>query len=280
MHASMANYRGRVRKPNPRSCREADLCCPGQNNTCFVFGRRVDRSFSSKRCYCDSNCIIMGDCCMDYHHHCKSTDCKVAEWGEWTVCDNPCGYGTRRRIRQIEVPADNGGVHCPVLKQRRACVDYKEEVCAQNRVEEQAEEKAERGRILPLEFGRYRTLKKYDPWKGILKNLYSKYFNHIFSRPTYRAQFRVTATRPGCEKSDWASVLHVNTTVCVECQPVAMNKEIGMRCHGHGVIHENTAWKAVDVPHCHGTWEMISPHEDDHCRFSTEDEHKRNFIFL
>ncbi|GFN99580.1 somatomedin-b and thrombospondin type-1 domain-containing protein [Plakobranchus ocellatus] len=66
-------YRGREKyRPNPRSCREANLCCPGQNNTCFVFGTRVDRSQDSKRCYCDSNCLIMGDCCMDYHHHCKS----------------------------------------------------------------------------------------------------------------------------------------------------------------------------------------------------------------
>ncbi|KAH9502823.1 hypothetical protein Btru_074553 [Bulinus truncatus] len=60
------------RKPNPRSCGEADMCCQGQNNTCFVFGQRVDRSEDSARCYCDSNCLIMGDCCMDYHHHCKS----------------------------------------------------------------------------------------------------------------------------------------------------------------------------------------------------------------
>ncbi|KAK6967865.1 hypothetical protein BgiMline_027715 [Biomphalaria glabrata] len=60
------------RRPNPRNCGEADMCCQGQNNTCFVFGQRVDRSEDSARCYCDSNCLIMGDCCMDYHHHCKS----------------------------------------------------------------------------------------------------------------------------------------------------------------------------------------------------------------
>ncbi|RUS72613.1 hypothetical protein EGW08_019631 [Elysia chlorotica] len=70
VHASSA-FKDVDRKPNPRSCREANMCCQGQNNTCFVFGRRVDRSTDSKRCYCDSNCLIMGDCCMDYHHHCK-----------------------------------------------------------------------------------------------------------------------------------------------------------------------------------------------------------------
>lgn len=56
---------------NPRSCGEAEMCCSGQNNTCFVFGHRVDRSTDSDRCYCDANCLIMGDCCMDYAHVCK-----------------------------------------------------------------------------------------------------------------------------------------------------------------------------------------------------------------
>ena len=43
---------------------------------------------------------------------------------------------------------------------------------------------AERAHILPLEFGVYRTMKKYHPWKGILKNLYDRYFNEIFTRAT------------------------------------------------------------------------------------------------
>merc|ERR1711974_23011 len=134
--------------------------------------------------------------------------------------------------------------------------------------------------ILPIVFSRYRTLKKYDPWKGILKNLYEKYFNEIFTRATYRGKFRITATHHGCDKSEWASILKVNTTVCVECQPVAMNKEIGMRCMGHGVYKANTAWKAVDVPKCHGMWEMISVHEPQVCDYDLEDEEKKNFIFL
>lgn len=56
---------------NPRTCGEADLCCNGQNNTCFVFGRRLDGNNNESRCYCDSNCLVMADCCVDYHEHCK-----------------------------------------------------------------------------------------------------------------------------------------------------------------------------------------------------------------
>ncbi|GFN99571.1 somatomedin-b and thrombospondin type-1 domain-containing protein-like [Plakobranchus ocellatus] len=139
---------------------------------------------------------------------------------------------------------------------------------------------SERARILPVKYGRFRTMKKYDPWKGILKNLYTKYFNEIFTRPTYSAHFRIVSTRHGCEKSEWADVLKVNASVCVECQPVAMNRKIGMRCLGHGVHKALTAWKAVDVSHCHGTWEMLDMHTPEVCQFNVEDQDKRNFIFL
>ena len=56
---------------SPRTCEEKGECCPGQNNTCYAFGPRVDRSTDSDRCYCDANCLIMGDCCRDYAHICK-----------------------------------------------------------------------------------------------------------------------------------------------------------------------------------------------------------------
>ncbi|XP_059178578.1 somatomedin-B and thrombospondin type-1 domain-containing protein-like [Physella acuta] len=142
------------------------------------------------------------------------------------------------------------------------------------------EEKAEQARILPLEFGNSRTAKKYDPWKGILKNLYNKYFNEIFTRATYRSNFKILTSHHGCENSEWAKVLKVNTSVCVECQPVAMNREVGMRCLGHGVFKTETAWKAVDVPHCHGTWEMTDGHQPEVCKYDLEHEKKTSFIFL
>nr|KAI8753025.1 somatomedin-B and thrombospondin type-1 domain-containing protein-like [Biomphalaria glabrata] len=207
-------------------------------------------------------------------------DCQVGEWEEWTECDNPCGYGSRKRKRVVTQYPDNGGTNCPILKQRRACVGFEEEVCKQNLVNEMTIEKAEQARILPIEFGRYRTEKKYDPWKGILKNLYSKYFNEILTRPSYSGKFKITSTHHGCESSEWAKHLTVNSTICVECQPVAMNRETGMRCLGHGVYNIETAWKAVDVPHCHGTWELTGQHQPDVCHYDVEEEDKKNFIFL
>lgn len=270
VHECRPDYR------NPRSCGEAEMCCPGQNNTCFVFGPRVDRSTDSDRCYCDANCLIMGDCCMDYAHICKAQDCSVMEWSEWTECDNPCGYGTRRRTRSVTKYPENGGKHCPSLKQRRACVGFDEEFCKQLNVEHQAEELQEVGRILPLEYGVYRSMKKYDPWRGILKNLYERYFNEIFTRATYCGRFKVKRSRKHCQDEEWALPLKENTTVCVECQPVAMNREIGMRCYGHGVYRQVTNWKAVDVSHCHGEWEMVQEHRPCTC----DAEIEPSYIFI
>ncbi|XP_076435187.1 somatomedin-B and thrombospondin type-1 domain-containing protein-like [Babylonia areolata] len=260
----------------PRSCGEKQLCCPGQNNTCYAFGPRVDRSEDSDRCYCDSNCLIMGDCCMDYAHVCKAQDCSVDTWGPWSKCSNPCGFGKRLRYRAVRMYPENGGRHCPMLKQRRACVGFEEEQCAQQSLEFQAEELQERAHILPLELGVYRTMKKYDPWKGILKNLYDRYFNEIFTRATYCGHFKVLKTNAHCLNSEWAKDLRVNSTVCVECQPVAMNREIGMRCMGHGVSSHVTTWKAVDVAKCHGQWELT----DQHLPCTCHPEHQPSFIFL
>ncbi len=106
------------------------------------------------------------------------------------------------------------------------------------------------------------------------------FFIFFFFFPSYRASFRITSTHHGCEKSEWANVLKKGATVCVECQPVAMSREIGMRCKGHGVKDAHTAWKAVDVPHCHGVWVMTSGHEAQTCDYDIEDEQRKNFIFI
>lgn len=266
----------RVDRTYPRSCMERGECCPGQNNTCFAFGPRVDRSEDSDRCYCDANCLIMGDCCMDYAHICKAQDCLVGAWGPWSNCSNPCGYGKSMRYRQVTSYPENGGRHCPSLKQRRACIGFQQDECAQLSVEYQAEELQERAHVLPLEFSVYRSMKKYDPWKGILKNLYDRYFNEIFTRATYCGHFKVQATSPHCQNSDWAAQLRENTTVCVECQPVAMNRQVGMRCLGHGVFRHATTWKAVDVHRCHGEWTLVKAHEPCTC----EPEIQPSFIFI
>ena len=92
----------------------------------------------------------------------------------------------------------------------------------------------------------------------------------------YCGYFKVHQTNQHCLNSDWAQGLKVNDTVCVECQPVAMNRDIGMRCAGHGVFRHTTDWKAVDVQKCHGQWELVQPHQPCTC----DAEIQPSFIFL
>lgn len=53
-----------------RTCAEARYCCPGRNNTCFAHGPRMDNDNKQKRCFCDQECVTMGDCCIDYQQTC------------------------------------------------------------------------------------------------------------------------------------------------------------------------------------------------------------------
>ena len=49
---------------------QTPLCCNVKNNTCRVFGKRMNNANSSS-CFCDSACGELGDCCLDYHNSCK-----------------------------------------------------------------------------------------------------------------------------------------------------------------------------------------------------------------
>ena len=64
----------------------------------------------------------------------------MQEWGSWSNCSNLCGYGKQLRFREVREYPENGGKHCPALKQRRACVGFDEDFCSQLNVEHQAEE--------------------------------------------------------------------------------------------------------------------------------------------
>lgn len=92
----------------------------------------------------------------------------------------------------------------------------------------------------------------------------------------YCGKYVIKHTSKHCEETEWAAALKADTKVCVECQPVAMNRDIGMRCMGHGVFAKTTSWKAVDVKHCHGTWEMVQQHEPCTCNAEVEP----SFIFI
>ncbi|XP_014777908.1 somatomedin-B and thrombospondin type-1 domain-containing protein [Octopus bimaculoides] len=275
------------------SCQKHNLCCTGRDNTCWTYGEprnaanqtvsqendTLDESADviskpQRRCFCDEGCSQLNDCCTDYTYVCRPVDCYVSQWTEWN-CGDSCIHGVQIRERHVSVKAAHGGKECPALKQKRVC---RGEACDMQRVDKQRQELSEIGYILPGSFGVWRTNKEYDPAKGINKNLFFHYQhpNKIVKRPTYCATYLITSSREGCNSSEWANILKKKEKVCVECQPLAMSTELGLRCKGHGVTNEITNWHAMDVPHCHGEWVMTTKHDDCTCHL----ENEKGFIFV
>ncbi len=101
-------------------------------------------------------------------------------------------------------------------------------------------------------------------------------FLYIYS---YCAEFEITSTRRSCQSpllAEWAPQLTRGSTVCVECQPLAMHRKLGVRCRGHGAFMRETRWSAATVPGCHGQWMMKTRHEDCSCNKNKEE----SFILL
>ncbi|XP_033747213.1 somatomedin-B and thrombospondin type-1 domain-containing protein-like [Pecten maximus] len=246
-------------------CKEAGFCCDGKNITCHVV---MGNPRFPRRCYCDSYCQETNDCCPDYNSHCKDgkdkvpVNCEVGLWGKWNECESSCGLGRTERSRQILVTPKNGGKICPKLRQKRRCMGKR---CWEVQdVTYQGQELQEIGKILPAEFGIFRTDKQYDPYQGIRKNLFSRISNEVPPRPAYCSHYKIVESNRHCNTTDfgktWANKLQPGNKVCVECQPFAMDKEAGLRCKGHGVYRRPTHWKALDVHHCHGKWIMEEIH--------------------
>jgi len=221
---------------------------------------------------------------MDYKDLCPAQDCILEkDFGKFGECDTRCGWGAKTRSKMIVQEPKNGGQNCATREQKIACYGLN---CKVPRAPGGFEELRETGRIIPAEFGSWRKNKLYNPYKDIRKNLFENYHsNHVVDRPTavvgrseydpqtpyrlstYCAKFEIMEARKPCSYSPypWATKLSAGTTVCVECQQVAMKKRLGVRCHGHGVYLKQTRFNAVTVPGCHGKWVMTSRHEDCSC---------------
>lgn len=241
------------------------MCCQGKNNSCVAKGPRLNAP-SATTCFCDSDCMNYGDCCLDYAEQCPVVDCVSEEdWGEWSECDSKCGQGLKRRRKAILAEAKNGGRRCPTneTQQVAVCIGTN---CKVQRAPD-ALELEETGRIIPAAFATWRKDKLYSPFQDIRKNLFDHYGDPAaVDRPAYCAHFELTDVHSTCRKmaktSEWLSNMVKGAKLCVECQSFAMQKELGGRCRGHGVFNRQTQWKAVTVPGCHGKWKLVTQHTD------------------
>lgn len=122
----------------------------------------------------------------------------------------------------------------------------------------------------------------------------------------YCMEFEITEVRPSCGKVSkllaavdlnsinsnkpdhvdlnrtWTERLAVSkgSTVCVECQSVALRRTLGGRCRGHGVMAKETRWAAVATGSrsfgCNGKWKLKSRQENCQC----DPDSRRSFILV
>lgn len=229
-------------------------------------------------CFCDSTCMELTDCCTDYSEFCRAVDCVLSEeWGEWGLCSNPCGRGVKERSKAVLRGPQNGGSTCGPHVEKISCVG--EYNCKLPRSPTQ--EMRETAKVIPATFGSWRLNKMYNPYKDIRKNLFRHYSaNAIIDRPSYFAMYKVTEARRSCQYASngnpLASQLKIGATVCVECQETAMDKNLGVRCKGHGVYRRETRWNAIMAHGCHGWWNMTTEHMEGSC----DQEKVLSFILL
>lgn len=257
-------------------------CCPGRNLSCSSTGQRADNKDDTATCFCDEECVTIGDCCLDYRAACPARDCLLADaWKPWSECDVRCGYGVQVRVRDIVAEPVNGGQACGETVQRRMCEGQH---CKLPRSHHGAvSQLKETAAIVPASYATWRTDALYSPFEDIRQNLFThlKYaqFTRQHREPSYCAKFEVTETRSACSGHEWTSRLTVGTIVCVECQQfvTVSSRRSGRRCAGHGVYERQTAWNALGVRRCHGKWTLISRHVKP-CQCDTRAD--TSFVFV
>ncbi|XP_032875199.1 somatomedin-B and thrombospondin type-1 domain-containing protein [Amblyraja radiata] len=228
-------------------CSEPLKCCNGRNHGCSSTGWRMDRVYGT--CYCDAACKTTGDCCYDYIRSCPASPCVVSEWSHWSGCAEQCAPTVRIRRRHIEQEPQNNGDPCPTLEERAGCLDYMDYQgvhCGQYYVP------------AFISTAKYNNERKKRTLFGDEK------------MPGYCAEFTIESLSFHCTVENrpfarWMQYLREGYTVCVTCQPPAMNSH-NHRCHGDEANANGTRisqWQAVGNFRCRGTWKKV--HDGAQC---------------
>uniref|UniRef100_A0A8C7A7I8 Somatomedin B and thrombospondin type 1 domain containing n=1 Tax=Nothoprocta perdicaria TaxID=30464 RepID=A0A8C7A7I8_NOTPE len=228
------------------------MCCPGRDATCAGRGWRADGAFGT--CFCDEGCRRAGDCCHDHGHACPAVPCVVGEWSHWSGCAEHCKPGLRLRRRRAQQEPRNGGEPCPPLQESAGCLRYLDlqgRHCGHEHVP---------AFITTSEYSKERKQRAASPLWSAEKEV------------GYCVEFRTESLSQHCALESrpyarWMQYLREGHTVCVTCQPPAMNTDT-QRCSGDGhnadggkILH----WEAVGNPRCQGTWKKVRQLEECSC---------------
>ncbi|MXQ80195.1 hypothetical protein E5288_WYG006224 [Bos mutus] len=159
---------------------------------------------------------------MTLHVNEKARPCIVGEWSPWSGCASQCRPTARVRRRAVQQEPQNGGEPCPALEERAGCLEYatpQGEDCGHAFVP---------AFITTSAFNKERTRQAASPhWTTSTEDA------------GYCMEFKTESLTHHCALENrpltrWMQYLREGYTVCVDCQPPAMNS-VSLRCSGDGL---------------------------------------------
>ncbi|XP_077608569.1 somatomedin-B and thrombospondin type-1 domain-containing protein [Crocuta crocuta] len=183
----------------------------------------------------------MPPCCF------AARPCIVGQWSPWSGCADRCRPAGRVRRRPVQQEPSNGGAPCPPLEERAGCLDYSTpqgQDCGRSFVP---------AFITTSAFNKERTRQAASPqWSTHTEDA------------GYCMEFKTESLTHHCAMENrpltrWMQYLREGYTVCVDCQPPAMNS-VSLRCSGDGLDSDGNQtlhWQAIGNPRCQGTWKKV-----------------------
>ncbi|CAJ0941386.1 unnamed protein product, partial [Mesorhabditis belari] len=169
-------------------------------------------------CYCDEECVKLGDCCSDYTYVCPPQDCLVDPWNPWEPCipdHGFCGIGMQRRERRIRAAPERGGAECPALLEMRTC------------------------------------------WKNCRSSEQAKKSVKLKTTHYYCIEYELGWVNKNCVNKAITKHLHRGNRICAECQPHARQHRKTDRCASDLDDGESGFWKLIGPKSCNGIWTRV-----------------------
>uniref|UniRef100_A0A914VYA5 SMB domain-containing protein n=1 Tax=Plectus sambesii TaxID=2011161 RepID=A0A914VYA5_9BILA len=188
-------------------------------------------------CYCDAECVRLGDCCSDYTFVCPPSECYVSTWSYWSSCEPndgaKCGSGVRLRSRTILREERFGGQLCPPLTESAVCF----RPCA-----EQSEEAVlTTALLLPYRYA--------DKRAGVTRNnIYwdlPEVVKKVEKLSQYCVVYEIGWANRNCVEKQAKTSLTTGKQICAECQPEAQMHRDDQRCSSDLRDGQLGFWKLI-----------------------------------